>query len=207
MVLNQIIKARLQPIVGSMGRSLGSLGVTPNILTWTSFALSLAAGLLFAFKPAQPYFAALSIVGAGILDLLDGAVARATNAFLPGSLNDSTFDRISEIAIYAGIIFAGYGVSGTMVLLTLGISLLSSYIRAKGESLGIALSSLGVGDRADRTLPLIVFALAGYVWIGIYANLVVVTIACVHRYIRISRAIKETKKAVKEGEQLQSSST
>jgi len=191
MVLNEIIKARAQPILNPLGHFLGEAGVTPNVLSSAGFGLGLIAGLLFALRPSQPYLAALSIMGCGFLDMLDGAVARATHKILPGSLNDSIMDRMSETAIYAGIIYAGYDVSSTIVLLTLGMSLTVSYVLAKGESLGITMPRLGIGDRADRLAGLIAFSFVGYVWIAIYLNLILAVIAFIHRYSYIARAIGE----------------
>ncbi len=194
MVLNQI-RDRLRPIMDQIGSSLGKVGVTPNFLTACGFVLALLAGFLFAYKPAQQYLAALSIIGSGALDILDGAVARTTGKVsMFGSFNDSSLDRISEIAIFAGIIYAGYGLNPTIVLLTLGFSLLVSYVRAKGESLGITMSGIGIGERAERLLVLIVFSLAGYVWIAVYIILILAAITFVQRYAFMMRMIKQKNK-------------
>ena len=153
MVLSQIIRSRLQPILDPIGRFFGKLGTTPDILTGLGLTLALLAGFLFAVKSYEPYLAGLAILGSGIMDTLDGAVARATQK-ASGSLNDSIFDRISDIAMYAGIVYAGYHVAPTIVLLTLGISMLPTYVRVKAESLGIKFSSLGVGERTHKKSPL-----------------------------------------------------
>ena len=46
-------------------------------------------------------------------------------------------------------------------VLALSFSLLVSYERAKGESLGISLSGIGIGERAERLIVLIVFSFLG----------------------------------------------
>ena len=190
MVLNEVIKDRMRPIVGPFGEFLGRVGFTPNVLSSFGLGLGVLAGFLFALRPSQPYFAALAIIGCGFFDLLDGAVARATSRILPGSFTDQTLDRISEIAIYSGIIYGGYHISPTIVLLTLGLSMLVSYVVAKGESLEVKMSKLGIGDRADRLTGLILFAVLGYVWIAIYLNLVLAMIALASRYSYITHDIK-----------------
>jgi archaetidylinositol phosphate synthase len=178
-----------------IGRSLGRVGITPNVLTSCGFALALLSGFLFAYKPHQEYLAGILIIGSGVLDILDGAVARTTGRVsIFGSFNDSTLDRISEIAIFGGIIYAGYGLNPAIVLLTLAFSLLVSYVRAKGESLGIMMSGIGIGERAERLMVLIVFSLAGYVWIAIYIILVLAIITFAQRYVYISRLIRTKKK-------------
>jgi archaetidylinositol phosphate synthase len=191
MVLNQI-RDRIQPLLDQIGNSLGKAGITPNILTSCGFVLALLAGFLFAYQPSKDYLAAISLIGSGLLDILDGAVARTSGkASKLGSFSDSTLDRISEIAIFGGIIYAGYGVNPTIVIITLGLSLLVSYARAKGESLGITLSGIGIGERAERLIVLIIFSLAGYVWIAIYIILILAGITFVQRYLFIVRVIKQ----------------
>ena len=90
-------------------------------------------------RPSEPYLAALAIIVSGILDVLDGAVARVMDKVSSaGSFNDSTLDHVAEVAIYAGIIYGAY-TSSVLVLLALSFSLLVSYARAKGDSLFVAL--------------------------------------------------------------------
>jgi archaetidylinositol phosphate synthase len=190
MVLNQI-RARMRPFMDSVGRALGNAGVSPNVLTTLGFFFALLAGFLFAYAPHREYLAGISIIGSGILDILDGAVARTTGKVtLLGSFNDSTLDRISEIAIFAGIAYSGYGLNPAIVLLALAFSLLVSYARAKGESLSFQISGIGIGERAERLIVLIVFALAGYLWIGIYAVLVLAVVTFIQRYSHLVKAIR-----------------
>lgn len=186
MVLNQI-RSRIQPLMNSMGRRLGNAGVTPDALTAIGLILGLCAGFWFALRPGQQYVAALLILSSGILDMLDGAVARAIGKISTlGSLHDSILDRVSETAIYAGIVYAGYGISPLFVLMTAAASLLVSYVRAKGESLSIKMSGVGVGERAERLIVLIVFALVGYVGLGIYIVLVLAIITFAQRYVYVA---------------------
>jgi archaetidylinositol phosphate synthase len=193
MVLNNL-RARIQPMMIAIGKSLGNAGVTPDLLTSIGFIFAISAGLLFAFIPFHSYFAAIAIIASGIFDILDGAVARATGKVsTSGSLNDSTLDRISEVAIYAGIAYQSvdYRISPTIVLLTLAFSLLVSYVRAKGESLSIKMSGIGIGERAERLLVLIVSALIGFVWIGIYLILALALVTFLQRYVYVARALSE----------------
>ncbi len=152
----------------SIGRSLGSTGLSPTFWTFLGFALSVLAGLLFALRPSEPYLAALALVISGVFDVLDGAVARVMHRVSKsGSFNDSTLDRLAELAVYAGIIYGNY-TTPIIVLLALGFSLLVSYTRAKGDALGVSLSGIGIGERAERLIVLIVFSLVAYVWIGVW---------------------------------------
>ena len=184
MVLNKV-RNQVKPIVDAVGRALARTGLPPTFWTVVGFLFAVVAGLLYATHSSQPYLAALAIVCSGIFDVIDGAVARVTNKISKsGSFNDSTLDRLAEVAIYSGIIYAGYTYS-LVVLLALGFSILVSYTRAKGDSLSVTLSGVGIGERAERLLVLIFFTLVGYVWIGVFVVLVLAAITFAQRYYAI----------------------
>ena len=187
-MLNRI-RSQVEPVVNSIGRTLGSTGLSPNFWTFTGFAFAVLAGILFAFRPGQPYLAASAILVSGIMDVLDGAVARVTNKISKtGSFNDSTLDRLAEVAIYAGIVYGNFPYP-VLTLLALSFSLLVSYERAKGESLGISLSGIGIGERAERLIVLILFSFAGLVWVGVAIVLVLAFVTFVQRYYAIMRKL------------------
>ena len=191
MVLNKI-RDTLDPLVSSSGRRLGKAGFSPNFFTVAGFLLAILAGILFAARPSQTYLAGFSIIGAGLMDVLDGAVARALNRTSgTGSFNDSTLDRVAEVAIFSGILFANYA-PGVVVILALSFSLLVSYARAKGDSLQIKLSGIGIGERAERLLVLVVFSLFGYVALGVYVVLALALITFVQRYIYIVSRLQKS---------------
>jgi archaetidylinositol phosphate synthase len=190
-VLNKI-RSQVSPVVESIGRNLGSTGLSPTFWTFLGFFFSVVAGILYALRPSQPYLAATALILSGFLDVLDGAVARAMHRVSKtGSFSDSTLDRLSELAIYAGIIYANYA-SPILVLFALGFSLLVSYTRAKGDSLGVSLSGIGIGERAERLLVLIVFSIIGYVWVGIVIVLAIAFVTFIQRYVTIVRKLRHT---------------
>ena len=188
-VLNKI-RSQIQPAVDSVGRSLGSTGLSPTFWTFLGFLFSVLAGVLFALRPSQPYLAGLAIIVSGVFDVLDGAVARTMHRVSKsGSFNDSTLDRLAEVAVYSGIMYGGY-TSPVLVLLALAFSMLVSYTRAKGDSLGISLSGIGIGERAERLVVLIVFSIIGFVWIGVAIVLVIALVTFVQRYVAILQKLK-----------------
>ena len=189
MVLNKI-RSKIEPVTMSMGSALGKVGISPDVLTAMGFLFAVLGGVFYALRPSQPYIAAILIILSGVLDMLDGAVARAMKRISKrGSFNDSNLDRLAEVAIYGGIVYAGYGLSPVVVLLALAFSLLVSYVRAKGESLNIGISGVGVGERAERLLVLIVFSLVGYVWLGVYIVLILAAFTFVQRYVHVFRKL------------------
>lgn len=174
----------------SIGSSLGKAGVPPSILTAAGFLLAVLAGFSYGLRPSQAYIAAILIVLSGLMDMLDGAVARATSRVSRrGSFADSALDRLAEIAIFGGVIYGGYGIPAVIVLLALAFSLLVSYVRAKGESLNIGISGVGVGERAERLIVLIIFSLAGYVSLGVYIVLILAAFTFVQRYLHVFRKL------------------
>lgn len=175
----------MRPLVDAIGRAFAKTGLPPTFWTIVGFLFAILAGFLYATHSSQPYLAALAIICSGIFDVIDGAVARISNRVSrSGSFNDSTLDRLAEVAIYSGITYAGYTYS-LIVLLTLGFSLLVSYTRAKGDSLSVTLSGVGIGERAERLLVLVVFSLVGFVWIGVFAVLALAVITFAQRYYTI----------------------
>jgi CDP-diacylglycerol--glycerol-3-phosphate 3-phosphatidyltransferase len=146
------IAGALDPLVGW----LAERGLTPDQLSWAGFALAVAAGFLAGFR----VFVAAGIVYliVGVVDLLDGALARRTHAASArGAFLDSLLDRAGEGAVHAGaaVAFAYWGIwIGVLaVALSLVGSYLTSYARARAEGLGIALEEVWFG-RAERLILL-----------------------------------------------------
>ena len=74
-MLNRVRKS-VEPVMNSIGRDSGSSGLPPDFWTVIGFLFALVAGILYTFKPSMPYLAALAIIASGVMDVVDGAVAR-----------------------------------------------------------------------------------------------------------------------------------
>ncbi len=116
------------------------LKVRPNQVSIMGLGLSVAAGVAFLF---QPFWGGLLTLLAGLVDTLDGSLARSTGqARNSGAFLDSVLDRYSEFFIYLGIwgYFCRKGSSepvlSLLVLCILFGSLMVSYTRARAEGLG-----------------------------------------------------------------------
>ncbi len=121
--------------------------------------------LLFSFLPAYLFYrgmlqpAAILLLLSGGFDVLDGAVARLTDRTSSfGGFLDSTFDRISDLAILAGIALSGI-VDWRLVLFTAFGSFMVPYCRARGEAAGSQEMAVGIAERAERQLFLVAAAL------------------------------------------------
>jgi phosphatidylglycerophosphate synthase len=128
-------------------------GAPPLAFNLLGVALGLAAGAGFA--TGHLAIAGWMIFLSGIADVLDGEVARARGlTSSAGAFIDSTLDRFAELLVFVGLaVFFDSGLSNLVVIVALGGSLLVSYTRARGESLGV-LCKLGIMQRAERMLAL-----------------------------------------------------
>jgi len=178
-------------------RILAKTGVTPNTLTVMGFMVSVAAGVLIATE----YFLAggLVVLFAGAFDLIDGPVARTTGKTTKfGGFLDSTFDRMSEAAVLAGILaFYAFNDGTWESLLAYGCfvgSVMVSYLRARAEGLGVK-CEVGMFTRVERVIVTSIglmfgqrFDLAIPIMLGIITALAFVTV--LQRLIHVQRTEK-----------------
>ncbi len=153
--------------------------VTPNALTTAGVSLCLVAAVLVPFESRDKllYYwlgAAVFVVGS-VLDILDGALARAGGkSTVFGAFLDSTTDRVGEGAMLAAIALvftrAGNHVAVVFTIVAVAGSFLVPYVRAKAEALGLR-GDVGLGSRAERVVVItagLVFAPWGGLQWAIY---------------------------------------
>ncbi len=156
------VRRNAQRAAGALARS----GITPNQVTIAGMLATFVAGALAGLGYLVP--AGLVLAFSGTFDILDGALARATNRMYPyGAFLDSTTDRYSEVAVYLGI--ASYFMTHpspwhpwtiVAVVAALSGSLLVSYVRARAQSLGFKCDS-GLFARPERVVATVIGLLAG----------------------------------------------
>lgn len=159
----------LRRLLNPLVRLLTKMQVRPDTLTAAGWAFSLAAGVLFGFGYIR--LGGVVMLLAGLFDALDGAVARESKSMsIFGAFLDSTLDRLSEAAIFSGIIFYYAASSRPFEVLAaaaaMSFSLLTSYARARAEGLGLE-CKVGLFERPERVLILALFALLGFLTAGI----------------------------------------
>jgi len=134
--------------------------VTPNALTTAGVLLCGAASILVLFEDRNAilfyWLAAFVFVAGSVLDILDGALARAGGKTTPfGAFIDSTTDRVSEGFMLTAIayVFAreGHDVFVAVAMAAVAGSFLVSYTRARAEALGLK-GDVGIGSRAERVV-------------------------------------------------------
>ncbi len=128
-----------------------------------------ALGLFFAFLTLLSFlvqnivFIIITLFIVEFFDQLDGVVARLQGPTKLGAFLDSTLDRIGDIFIFFGIILGGY-TNIYIGLITLAGAFLTSYTRAKIESLGVPnLYGVGLLERTDR-VPILFIGSIFQIW-------------------------------------------
>ena len=90
-------------IINPLTEGLVRRGVHPNFLTTAGFVVTMTSAL--AFHQHQVRTAGFLVLLGGFFDILDGRVARLSDLGSKfGAFYDSTLDRISEIAVFIGIL-------------------------------------------------------------------------------------------------------
>jgi CDP-diacylglycerol--glycerol-3-phosphate 3-phosphatidyltransferase len=134
--------------------------VTPNALTASGVLLCGAASILVLFEDRNEilfyWLAAVVFVLGSLLDILDGALARAGGKTTPfGAFIDSTTDRVSEGFMLTAIAYVlarhHHPVFVAVTVAAVAGSFLVSYTRARAEALGLR-GDVGIGSRAERVV-------------------------------------------------------
>ena len=144
-------------VTGPLLRAAVALRLTANAITAIGAALALAAG--GAAAAGEWGWAAFLLVFGSWCDLIDGEIARATSTQgKAGAFLDSNLDRLSEIALFAGLAASFPDRSGSFWAVgALVASLMVSYARARGEGLGVDCPNFGM-ERPHRVV-LLMFAM------------------------------------------------
>ncbi|MBN1693035.1 MAG: CDP-alcohol phosphatidyltransferase family protein [Dehalococcoidales bacterium] len=149
-------KTIAERIAGPIVNVLARTPLTPNSITWTGFIITIAAGALIVTEHLLA--AGIVVLVAGLFDMLDGALARATGKTTRfGAILDSTLDRLSEAILLVTLlaVFAKYGQVTEIILAAVALvgSLTVSYIRARMEGQGIECKA-GIFTRPERVIIL-----------------------------------------------------
>lgn len=157
-MLNAYARTLSDRLVTPIARLLVRARLTPNVLT-TAGLLGTLAGVALVLAGARILGATVLAAGL-ILDAFDGAVARESGRVTAvGSFYDSVADRVGDLVIFSALVWLvqpsalGFAVGMT----ALAAALLTSYVRAKAESLGFV-ATVGLVERAER-LGIVVLAL------------------------------------------------
>lgn len=187
--LQQGIYKIINPFVRLMIR----IGITPNVVTTIGFLGNLAAACVIVwagYKAASEGIIDWSlltwggalIIGFSLFDMLDGQVARLGNMSSTfGAMYDSVLDRYCELITLGAISYyfccSGQMPGALMAFLALMGSLMVSYVRARGEGLGVV-CKIGFMQRPERvvvtSLATLATGIVGQCGAGFDPNIVLV---------------------------------
>jgi len=133
--------------------------ISPNILSYIGFLLSLGCAICLAFdflhfSPWVAWIPPLLLFLSGTFDVFDGAVARKTNSSSQfGAFLDSNLDRLADSVIFLGFIYGGY-IDYLTGFICFFLSFMISYVRSRAENEGVEMQGIGFLERAERMLLL-----------------------------------------------------
>jgi len=168
-------------IIRMIVRGLALSKINPNVLTFLGLVINMVAATFLAFGHFRT--AGFVIIFAGLFDMVDGRVARATNQVTRfGGFFDSVLDRYSDIALLVGLlVYYGTINRSSYVVLTaivMAASVMISYTRSRAENI-VPTCKVGFLERPERVVLLILGALfdrmAPVLWvIAVLGNLTVI---------------------------------
>jgi CDP-diacylglycerol---glycerol-3-phosphate 3-phosphatidyltransferase len=189
LMLTNKLRVQVNRVTMPLGRVLGTAGLTANALTVTGTVITGVASLLVAV--GSPVAAAWVLLVGSLFDMLDGAVARSMGTkSLAGAFLDSTLDRVSDGMLFAALAW-NQTVEGSRVGLALALgtgllAFLTSYIRAKAESLDLT-CTVGIAERWLR-IALVGVGLAFHLLLPTLGLLLVLSlVTVVHRFSHVFR--------------------
>jgi CDP-diacylglycerol--glycerol-3-phosphate 3-phosphatidyltransferase len=155
-MLNIFARTSVSRITDPIGRALLRAGLTPNVMTVIGTAGAMIGALVF-FPVGMLLTGTFVVWGFTMLDLLDGAMARARGYGTPlGAVLDATCDRLVDGAVFAGIawwcfVVAGNERAAAAALVCLVLAQVISYVKARAEASGLAADG-GLIERAERLI-------------------------------------------------------
>jgi len=175
-----------------LGRTVARSGLTPNMLSF----LGLAGNALAAWLITRDalVWAGVTFLFFSALDMVDGAVARATGKASPfGAVFDAVLDRAGEALVLTacGWYFAERGeqIQATVTYLALFGSVAVSYMRARAETVGIQMRE-GLFRRQERVVLLGAGMLLNGLTVVIAVLAVLANLTALQRFAALSRELR-----------------
>lgn len=186
------VRPRVTRFLEPIGKALAGIGVTPTAMTSVGLGIVIVGSVVIA-SDALRTGAVIVLIGS-ILDGLDGSVARASGTETArGAFLDSAFDRLGEIAAFAGL-GVSYAESGDervllLIILAVGGAMLVPYMRARAEVEGFN-GRGGLMGRAERVLLFTIGLIVGQVEPMLWIFVALVWITALMRFFDTYRSLE-----------------
>jgi CDP-diacylglycerol--glycerol-3-phosphate 3-phosphatidyltransferase len=189
LTFTDMMRVRSKGVLDPLGRLLNRIGLMPNTMT----ILGLVGNTLGAYFLATGHMTTggIIILLMGPVDALDGTMARLRGmAGKFGAFVDSVTDRYSELVIFAGLLYfythQGAEQATMLVYASAAGSVLVSYIRSRGQSLGWD-TKVGVLTRMERYLVLAPALILDQTIIGLWIIALLANFTALQRIIDVRR--------------------
>ena len=198
------LKKQVQEMLSSQAQAAHAIGLTPNIISIVGFAFSFSTAAAYALASSWPWLLLIAVIlllSSGYCDALDGIVARTYSQATPfGGFFDSLLDRYADAIVFSGIIVSGLCNLYLGLAALLG-SMLVSYSRARAESAGVKMESVGLAERAERILILVAASIAAIFWlpalnVGVAVLAVLTNLTVIQRGMHAYSALKKNKATI-----------
>ncbi len=196
------LKKQVQEKLARVAKIAHRIGLTPNMISAIGFILSLLAALTYATASIHQSFlllvAVILLLASGFCDTIDGIIARTYQQASPfGGFLDSMLDRYADVLVLAGVIISGLCNTIAGIVAIVG-SMMVSYSRARAEAIGIKMESIGLVERPERMLILVIASLFTIVWIhalniGIIALAILTNFTVLQRAYHVYKTLKKGK--------------
>jgi CDP-diacylglycerol--glycerol-3-phosphate 3-phosphatidyltransferase len=181
------------PVVVRLARA----GITPDMVTITGTVGAVVSAVV-GIGTGHLFWGAFAVTVFVLLDMLDGALARARGGgSVFGAVLDSVGDRAADAAIFGALVwwFSGAGDNRLLVLLALlclVLGVLTSYIKARAEGVGLT-ANVGIVERTERLILVLVGT--GFSGLGIpYAVHVALWVLLVGSAITVGQRFVEVRR-------------
>lgn len=197
MALRSRYSRSIDAVTAPVGRGLARTRVSPNALT--TLGLTLTAAATAVVVTGRPVVGGWILVVGGLMDALDGAVARASSRATPfGGFFDSVSDRISDGLILGGLAWWLRDEPRLFLLVVVALvaAEVTSYVRAKAEAIDLE-CSVGILERGERAVALMIglilhrWLLEPVLWLLAVGGTVTVVQRIHHVWCQIARDLPE----------------
>ena len=207
-------------LMAPIGRIIGKTGISPNGITMIAGVVAITGGTMYALQGHITSFNHWWAIGfavmfvAGLIDVLDGSVARATGKTTKfGTVLDPVMDRFAEFCFLFGFAIGNYTFApldaywswvtvipvGAWCAFCFAGMMFASYSRARGESVAdITVESVGIMERREK-LALLFLGNILYIWFPVALIISIILVGIFSFITTIQRMLYIRKEFIKRG--------
>lgn len=200
-MLNIFARASVSRVTDPIGQALVRAGLTPNAMTVFGTVGAVVCALVF-IPNDHLLWGTFTVWGFAMLDVLDGAMARARGYGTPfGAVLDATCDRLVDGALFAAIAWWAFvrddnHPAAAAALACLVLAQVTSYIKARADASGLPVDG-GLVERAERLIIALVgtglhgFGIPYTVDVTLWLLVVLSAITLLQRTFAVAKAARE----------------